>query len=508
MRNQENLSRAAALILALSIPLNLAGCTGKFGKDEIEPGIYVEKNVKKFTPEDLTNFLVQMSAIIPTYNLEEIYLSEEEIETVMTAAKSTQDCDNDLLESDDIFTSIISNSTDESGMINITYDISASEKQELDANLKECLMTAIDNLMKNHDISLEDACVMKKLKIVIGENGTNACLQYNPEENTLVMDYLGIFNDRYSEYHEQLRKNLTKEATIKLFELALNYCRLQTCSCRLEKGQVNTTIDYTNSLNCFNKCALYSGDMDTLGDVNRSIFDDYYLESHKHNMSLILLEAAFKENRNIEDLYKIMFSGDLKAFHEFFGLTTPEDIERFYKTTRSIEIQTTDNEYQDEFYSNSTSTMSTAFRNHVGYAYKIDIFKTAIGDLMKYAANHQDLSKEEMIFLYKYVKYVILNNSTIDAKKEEYDPEFAMNIISIENIFFDFMSKMYGVKIENLDDIYEDVYIFQFDILADGEKNSDVDGARLTTKFPLLGFIAEYYESYSHIHEFDEATRR
>lgn len=508
MRKQEDLSRAAALILALSIPLNLAGCSEKHGKDEIEPGVYVEKNVKKFTPKDLTNFLVQMSDIIPTYNLEEIYLNEEEIASVMTAANSVQDCDNDLLETDGIFNSIISNSNDDSGIIRITYDISASEKEELDANLKECLMTAIDNLMSNHDISLEDACVIKKLKIVIGENGTNACLQYNPEENTLVMDYLGFFKNRYSQYNKQLGKNLTKEATIKLFELALNYCRLQTCSCRLEKGQVNTTIDYTNSLSYFNECALYSGDMDNLGDVNRNFFDDYYLGVNKHNMSLILLQAAFKENRNIEDLYKIMFSGDINALHEFFGLTTSEDIERFYRTTRSIEIQTTDNEYQDEFYSNTTSTMSTAFRNHVGYAYKIDIFKTAVSDLMRYVANHQDLSKEELVLLYKYVKYVILNNSTIDKDEEEYDSEFAMNIISIENIFFGFMSKMYGVTMDELDEIYEDIHTFDFDILEGDQKTSNITGQRLTTKFPLLGFIAEYYKSYANIYEFDELARR
>ena len=133
----EILKRRAALILALSIPFNLlAGCVRGNNNDKSESSSIIEEG---FSNEDLKSFLSEMSAITPIYNLEEVFLSDEEINSLIEASKNNQECDNEVLDATDIYNSIIANSLNEEGLIAIDYEISLEEKRKLDAYIKECL---------------------------------------------------------------------------------------------------------------------------------------------------------------------------------------------------------------------------------------------------------------------------------------------------------------------------------------------------------------------------------
>lgn len=498
----ELLKRRAALILALTIPLNiLAGCKNNKSNDESTTSIEISKD---FTKEDLTSFLTQMSEVIPTYNLEEVFLSDEEINELIKASKNNQECDNKVLDCEEVYSSIIANSLDENGLITITYEVSLENKQEIDKFIKECLKEALENMIANNEISLEDACIIKDVKIIIGKNDSNTWIAYSGSNKVLIIDYQSIKN-AYNKYeNENFRNNLIKEGLIKSIKLGLTYPRLEACDCRLEKGQTNSSIGEGKVLNCLIESTFYSSDNNDLGNVNKSIFE-YLGRDAKHNVSILLLLATFKENRNIEDLYEIVFNSDLDRLYKYFNLTTKEEVEKFYQMVRTMEVITTDNEYQEEFFTNTTSTYSTAFRDYVGYGYKADVFKISITDLMKSIVNNKDINKEEAMFLYKYVKHIILNNTGLNDNYYEFEPNFSKSIIAIENIFFNFLSKFYDLSLEELDELYDDTWLHYAIFLEDGTDAYDIKYSKLIAKYPLLQFIeVNYRASSSYVDSFDD----
>lgn len=505
----EFLKRRAALILALSIPINLlVGCSNnKTRNNGNESTVRIEIS-NEFNSEDLTNFLAEMSEVIPSYNLEEVFLSDEEINILIEASKNNQECDNTVLSCEELYNSIITNSLDENGLINITDEISLEDKQEIDIFIRECLKEALEGMLAKNEINLEDACVIKKLRIAIGKNYSNSWIEYYGNDKVLIIDYQKV-KAAYNNYeNENFRNNLIKEGLIKCLKLGLGYPRLQTCDCRLEKGQTNINIGEGQVLDCLIKSAFFSSDNNDLGNVNKSIFE-YLGDTNKHNTSILLLLATFKENRNIKDLYEIVFNSDLAGLYKYFNLTTKEEIEKFYQIARTMEVITTDNEYQEEFFDNTTSTYSTAFRDYVGYGYKADIFKTSITDLMKSIASSKDINKEEAMFLYKYVKHVILNNTGLNSRDNNFEPNFAKTIISIENIFFDFLSKFYNLNLEELDELYNDTLLYESWFLTDGTNTSKIEFSKLVKKYPLLQFIeANYIALSSYIDNFDNSSPR
>ena len=503
----EILKRRAALILALSIPFNLlAGCAkGNSNNDESESSSIIEEG---FSNEDLKSFLSDISAITPIYNLEEVFLSEEEINSLIEASKNNQECDNEVLDVNDIYNSIIANSLNEEGLIAIDYEISLEEKRKLDAYIKECLQEALENMLNKNEISLEDACAMKQLRIVIGKSEENVWTTYYQKDKVLLIDYEKVQSSYINYENENFRNNLIREGLIRGIQLTLFYPRLETCACRLEKGQTNISIGEGNVLDSLIKSGLYSGDNSDLGNVNRTIFDNLDI-NNKHNLSVLLLLATFKENRNIDDLYEIVFNSDLEGLYRYFNLTTKEEVEKFYQITRTMEVLTTDNEYQEAFFTNTTSTYSTAFRDYVGYGYKADIFKLTIKDLMTSIASTKDLSKEEVMFLYKYVKHIILNNAGLNDNYYDYEPNFVNTIIAIENIFFNFLGKFYNISLEELDELYDDAWLYRSWNLEDGTDTHDIKFSKLLEKYPLLQFIEINYRALgSYIDNFDKSVGR
>jgi len=493
--------RKMALVLALTIPLNLlAGCKQDNKSDNEEETQSIEIINNSFKKEDLTKFLIQMSEIIPVYNLEEVFLTDKDLEELIQDSKNNQECDNKVLDVNEIYSSIIANSLDDNGLLTIADDISLEEKEELDKFLRECLKIAIGNMVSKKEISLEDACVIKNLRIIFGKTDTDSCLAYYGKNKVLVIDY-ERFKSIYDGYEsEDLRNNLIKEGIIRYIELGLTFPRMQVCDCRLAKGQQNTSI----GVECLIRSAFYSRDNSNLGNVNQGIFDNLGSDVN-HNTSVLLLLAVFKENRNIENLYQIVFDSDLDSLYKYFGLTTKEDIEKFYKIARTMETLTVSNDIEEDFYAETTSTYSTAFRDFVGYGFKADILKTCISDLMKYIVNNKDLNKEEAMFLYKYVKRIILSNTGLNSNDNEFEPNFAKAIISLESIFFDFLSKFYNLDIEEVDKLYEDTWLYGAWNLEDNGDLLNIDCNKLIAKFPLTQFIeANYIKVGSFMDNFDK----
>ena len=496
----------AALILALSIPLNLAGgCSSKNTKKDEESSISIE-NVINFTDEDLTNFLIRISAITPVYNLEDIYLNDEEINALMSAAENNQKCDNKVLNCEELYESIIANSINEFGLIATTDEISIEEHQEIDLTIRKYLKEILENKLAKNEISLEDACVIKGLRIIIGKNDSNAWIDYYGKDKALVIDYQQMKN-AYNKFDSENLKYSIKDGLKKCIELGLEYPRIQTCDCRLEKGQTNLSIGEGNVLACLIDTAIHNNDYKDLGILNQIIFE-HLGNIAKHNTSVLLLLASFKENRNIDDLYQIIFDSDLEGLYKYFDLTTKEDIAKFYQITRTMEVITTSNEYQEEFYENTTSPYPTAFRDYVGYGYKADIFKLSITDLMQSIASSKDINKEEAMFLYKYVKHIILNNTGLNNNYYEYEENFAKTIIAIENIYFDFLSKFYNLSLEELNELYNDTWLFEACLFEKSESTYNIDFSKLIAKYPLLQFIeTNYFALSSYIDNFDEEIK-
>lgn len=505
--NLAQLQRRCAFLLALIMPFSLVGCKGQDNSSN-EENVSIEENFNEFTKEDLTKFLSQMSEIIPLYNLEEIYLSEEEISAIIQASENMQKCDNTSVDITELSETIINNSIDNKGRVTINYDLSSAEKEEISNTIKEALRNALLRMDNYRGISPEDACVLKDIKIIIGKTSKDSYMHYDSKEKTLIVDYQEFIKMYNNIENEILQKNNILEGISRYLEYGLNYGCLQACDCRQEKGQENEVISYGKVLEVLQESAAISGNNHDLGAINKAIFDNLTLRSGR-GTSLMLLLSVFKENRNIEDLNKAIFDCNLKGVYDFFALKTEEEIAEFYKIAKSIDILTVDDEYENNFYAETRATDILDFRNHIGYAYKVSIFKTSIKDLIKYLGTNKDLTKEEAMFLYKFVKSIAVNETYTKTQYNNYyyEPNYVQNIISIENIFFEFLSKFYSLTPEEVDELYEEYYYF--DDLEYNIDSLNIDITKLNNKFPLLQFIITNYPTHnSCVDNFDNSLSR
>lgn len=504
----EGIIRRAAFILALSIPFNLAGCNlGGTEKETTtksikEPKVNEDKVKSSFSEKDLTNFLVSISEITPTYNLEEIYFNDKEIKEIFAVRDTYTECDNtDIsLDVDSIYNNL------ESRLV-VTYDLSVKEKQELREKAATSLKVAITNMLNNGSISKEDACTFQNLCIIIGPNEGAFIDDYNGISNMLTIDYYKFKEDYDNIESDSLREEAITEGFIKCFELGLNTCRLRACDCRLFKGQINMGALYNKSFNPLERAAVFSGNNSNLLDYNKLIFNQAEVDTG-YVVSPLLLLGVFKENRTIEDLNKLLFDSNLPGICEYFGLKTEREFKEFYKILTTVNLLNYDEKYEASFYEENNTTNLVDYRNHLGYAYKASIFKTSISDLMKSIVSTKSISKEEAMFLYKFVKSICVNQTytEIDEGEYHYDPKYVSDIIGIENIFFEFMSRYYDLTLDEVDELYEDYYLFSN--LNYGSCLFGVDTNKLINMFPLLGYIEKYYApSNFYVEPFDGKER-
>ncbi len=504
------LKRKLAFILALVIPFScLAGCKSNDKDTKSESSLEEQVESKEELEKRLKDFIINMADIIPIYNLYDIYLTDEEVDFVMEALESTKECTNTLLDIEALYDSIILNSANEGSLI-VKFDAEVAEDDRMiDEIVRASLKEVLTTLKQSGNISVEDACLLKELQIVYGSPNSDVAMVYVRGDNKLVIDF-----DAFSKPFEiivdpDIRRKTLENAFTRWLMYGINMCRLEACKCRTEAGQMHENITYTNSLGVLESMAITSGNNDSLLKSNKQMFEKETNDNNK-SASLLILLALFKPDRGIEALNSAIFNSDLQAIHDFFLIDTRSEVESFYKIAHSIDVLEEDNDYKNNYYAATSSDSEIDFRNHVGYAYKIDIFKSVLTDLMNYLYNTRDLSFEETMFLYRFVKSIIVDNSVYDELSNDtysytFDTEVNEEIVEVENIFFNFIGALYGISKDELRESYGNLT----SVRLNNSDNVNVDYTKLISKFPLLEFIDESYRpSIVSLNNFDNEVLR
>lgn len=508
--NLDELKRRIAFILALAVPFSLVGCFSGDKEETEEVTLEDNQDVKK---EDLRAFLVQMADIIPIYNLEDIYLSEEQILKVMKALDSNQKCRNTLVDENALYNLIISNSVNEEGLIVFNDSLEPEEAKMRDTKVKEALKKVLKKMFLRGEISTEDACVLKSFKIEIGHTGQDSFMHYLGSENKLIVD-VNAFISSYDNFNkEYLAENTIIEGLTRYMEYGINLARLKACDCRMNAGQVNGGINYAKNLNVIEQMAMMDGDNSDLEFANRFLFDNLPQEYNRMAAVLLVL-AMFKDNRTVEELESLTFNSNLQGVYNFFGADNYEKVKEFCRIATSIDALGGFWGYEEDYIQETGSTSVLDYRNYIGYAYKASIFKIALEDLMRYMLDYQDLTLEEALFLFKFVKTIVVSNAFTSATMVEqegysytFDVGYSNDILALETIFDNFLKSYYGIDEEKF--AHEKGRFVSFSGVSEGYLEDNVDYKKLVDRFPLLEFINENYKPYySDATSFDESVGR
>lgn len=483
------LQKFISLVLASIFSLNLVGCQKSPNQEEEEPE---EKVIEeRYASEININLYEQeLANILPRYNVESIYLTPEVLEKIIYASKTTSKYPNTIINYFNLYDKIISNSEDKSDLF-VSSDSDTTEP--IDAIARTCLKNALDIMKENSVLNPEDNCHLTDLTIINEKNSYNSYVYYDDAKATLVIDYEAFHKIYANISPKELQEEIFKEGLTRLFILGLNLARADTCRHRLDYGQINSNTSYYGTLLSLSYTATLSCDYLDLNEINEYIFDSF-AENKNHNTAVILLQALFKEKRDLNDLFAAIYNSDLTGVYKFFGLEDRSDIEEFYKVATTIDYLGENSNYKNSYFTKNTGTDDLSYRNHIGYAYKIDIFKTALTDLIDNIYNNADLSLEEVIFLYQFVKSIIVNEAYQEVGSIAYtfDQDFISNITTIEDIFKNFISTYYNISEEDVDALLIESPVFE--LLSVNSSFENIDIPKLKSKFPLLEFINTYYK--------------
>lgn len=482
--------RVMSLLLALTISINLCGCSSKGDKDKAN-----------------SDFAKMIATIKPLYDIPDLYFTEEELSKILEVAETTKNCRSTNSDYSNLAHEIIKTSllySDDTNRVFIDdkdlplYDNATIER---DMIMRLSLKRAIIEMFDTSSNVPEDICRLKNLAVlnqnlqkeINEENSIYTTLEfamYNPNDNTLIVDYDALVRG----YNELIKDGNHNDLTFIDFIVLnirheLDHARSYICDCRMEAGQEYDSISYKQTLMAIKEASaesqIYANDLDILKS-NRDLF---VYEAERYQEALLLLLAVFKENRDINGYYKAINDTDLKALYDYFGLFSKEQIESFYKIIKTMDGITTNNAIG--YFLNSKGYLTSREKEKVlGYTYKLDILKSNLTDLVSYQMQKGDLSIEEIIFLYSFVKGYVVTGTFEEVGNETvyfvYDEDFLKDFLAMEESFYQFICTYYGVDISTIDSIIEKdipVYYNEF-LVCKGEFFE-----RLRNRFPLIEFI-------------------
>lgn len=491
-----------ALLLACTIPFSTSLSNNVYAV-ELEVSNEQDSNTDfDEAADDINDFFIKMASIIPVYNWESFYPTMEEIDEILAVAENGAECENTNTDYELLTDILIENS------IRCSNEQNKIFSSENDLDMRLALDRAIHNIFKTPSNVAEDFCSISEYGIVNekleGETLGLCCY----DEKLLKIDYEKI-QSYFTSSKQESKFNIDFVTYLScIVEHELNHCREYFCRHREAKGQKNESISYKDTLNFMIESAAESqvyccdGSRDLR---DRSTYDYAYYEE-RENESLLFLLCCFREDRKIEDYYKAIFDCDLKALYEFYGLETKEDIYTFYKIAYALDSLNVRSELSETLYYENGVTTIGEFKREIGFSYRVDLFKLSLKNLMQYIQKYDDLSIEESIFLYQFLKNYVTKDSYLSIHVSDhtyqYDETFVGLIYQLETIYDDFICNHYHVTVDDINNIRNHMFFDSIDVY-NGNKipisiglETQIDCYELLEKFPLLKNIS--WTSYMH----------
>lgn len=470
---------------------------------------------------DINPYLSKINDVKADYYYNDYYFNENDYNELMNAISTNKECNHRYSYSlEEIYNRILVNS----GLDN-PNKLTKEQKE-----LVEALKIALDRIFEQETfINNDDFCKLKDIKIKIsnlenqGENITLA--EYIDDELLILIDYEELLSQKEEEF---LGDN--KEYLSYTIQHELNHARQFICNCQKEE-QINKTILYDDRVSFIIESSaesqLYYNELYNEEEFQSYMYSDgferkqhlsfpytYILE--REYQSLILLMGMFKENFSLDLYYEAINDSNIDKLHKLFELNSLDDYKTFYNILYSIDTILNRTELSTYLIESGYNTFGK-LRRSVGTGYKIDVFKIVVSDLIK-EINEKDLSLEESMNLYNYIKAYIVkmerNSEKINGEIEWfYDEQLLNGITTIESIFYNYVCEKFDIDRNNMNFSNSTIFDKTFYTLID---YSPVDKEiyysndlcdNLALKYPLINEIAFCCNLFSiEIEDFDEAV--
>ena len=477
----------------------------------------------------------KIDSIQPIYLNEEYYPTAEELENDKELANTYYDCPMDEdLSPIEIYECIRNNTIERFGNntgVFFSTDNMTDDESEMYCNLEHSIIEALYNIFSNRKNDYkEDICKFKNLSILVKDlnesepdSEERILGQYVPELNVIYIDYNALI-EALESINEARSKTDDDEMTLDFLltstiEHELGHASQDLCEHRIENGDEGKKVelygDYVNFiLESSAESALYNYNGSAVEDIDSYTYFDY-----RESEALLLLLAAFKENRNLDQYYESIFDCNINNFWEFFGINDDDDLKKFSYILYALNTIHERTELVWEKVDEGTIITKADIISTVGNSYLIDMMKIITKDIID-STERDSLSIDDSLLLYLLVKSYIVDESKLPVKdgeysyNREYDEEFAKLFKEIETIYKEYLCKKFNTSVEDIDELINssemELSLLTITLYFRGKnKNPDIDSypkiLKLQELYPILPTIISTRFCYpSEYKKFDE----
>lgn len=525
-----------SLFLAVNIlagGIVLTSCSKKTNDKEINNHISVETELPKElqteipTEESLLNkeiieeLKTKIDSINITYLNEEYYPNEATIKEYKKLANTHYECkEESIISYPDIYLAIKYNTIKNYGEDNgIFYpsqgNYSESEKERFN-NFEIAIEEALKHIFKDCKNNYqEDLCSIKSISIVndslssTAESDINTLGLFDKDSNTIYINYEKIVEtykaiNSYRIEQEKDEISFTKYLT-DIIEHELNHVRQYPCSHRIKNGDKGEeTGFYDNNHTSFIIESSAESGIYNYNNSHEKLENSYYTYTlYRESEALLMLLAAFKENRDLYSYYEAIYDSDAKKFWDYFELDNDEKLKNFYKIFYAFNTIHGRTELSKKAYENKNKAARKELEELVGDSYLIDMMKFIVKDLIT-ATERDNLSIDDSLFLYMISKSYISDEAKTIIKDEdgsyhnEYSEDFIKSYKEIEDYYKEYLIYKFDISQDELNDkfisnkIKNDLYDFENYVKKDYSNISSSMYERsssLKEKYPVLTSI-------------------
>ena len=456
------------------------------------------------TNEERKEIIKLINNITNNYNWEEFYITYDEVCNIIEMSKYNTKCNYEITyDSSKIVKKIEENSLD---YLKFSFKYENIFEQELLKKSNICFEDVLkkvinDIIEKSTNDIKEDICVFQNLKIVSGNINRNnkdnitTLAEYNSLTNVIIVDLDAIKN------MDSITGEINSTYLYRTLYHELSHARQNICKCREDKGQRIYNISYLYPYSSFMiessaESVIYNQELNEDLNIKGEIYSSYTYNLERTAEELFFTLALTNDfSKTVDDYYNAIFDSNVEALWKFCGAESKEEIYRLYKIIYAIDGRFDRNSLLFDTRKEMDNKDSV---EHIGYAYRVDLFKWNITNLINQTCSNSNITLEENLIIFNIIKNNIVDmlfTATFESDETiKYDDKFVQDIYELENTYIDFLCKYYQVSKEEIRSLEENEIAFNINDLANISKgNYDKDALisfskeqKILEKYPLI----------------------
>ena len=529
-------NRFISLFLAINIIASgfiLTSCSKKTQNQEIKKSISVATEVptevpteeptekQLITEEFIEQLKINIDNVNATYLNSEFFPTKKTIKEYKEMADSQFECPGSKEETiPDLYLHIKQNTIEQYGNDNKVffpnYEIYDDAEKEMYHNFIYAIEDALSHIYSCENNLKEDICSlqsisMKNTQLVNETDGYKTLGIFDNVTYTVHIDYDAIVESLKSTNEsrkEQGKEEISlRDYLTKIIEHEFNHVRQYPCKHRIENNDLEDGIGFYKDTPSFIIEASAESGVYNYNDeygMNYKYLDNYEYSYplYRESEALLMLLAAFKDNKTLDQYYEAIYDCDTKKLWEFFDLDNDKKLMNFYKIFYAINTLHGRTELAQTVYKDRNSVDRSELEATIGKGYLIDMLKFITKDIID-TTEKNELSMDDSLLLYLIAKSYLVEEAEIrikdgDSYRHEFDEDFAIQFNEVEKNYKDYLCLKFNITEEELNDTINGsvtfINLLDFEDYIDEGYYEGLESMRyryylLNEKYPLLATI-------------------